>query len=327
MELDLIVSELGGEEPADLARNAEAMGYGGLWLTELWGENTAVQLTEMAAVTDEIDLGTAIVNVYSRSPALLAMTANSLERASGGRFVLGTGVSTKKVIEDLHGDSFDRPVRRAHETIELIRQFTAGDGERVRYEGELLEVADFPALEADVPIYHAGLGPANRRVVGRLCDGWIPHNIPFSRLKETFETVADAARERGRDPDEITIAPYVPTAASEDPDHARETLRRHVAYYVGSGEGYRNAVATNYEREAERIANAWRKGARDEATGMVTDEMVDDLGVAGDPETVRNRLRELTTGSIIDRPIVVVPEPATADLREETIRQAAPERF
>ncbi|AHF98545.1 luciferase [Halostagnicola larsenii XH-48] len=327
MELDLIVSELGEEEPADLAKRAEAIGYDGLWLTELWGENAAVQLTEMAAATDEIGLGTAIVNVYSRSPALLAMTANSLERASDGRFVLGTGVSTKKVVEDLHGESFDRPVRRAHETIELVRRFTAGDGERVRYEGELLEVADFPALEVDVPIYHAGLGPANRRVVGRLCDGWIPHNIPFSRLEEAFETVVDAARERGRDPDEITVAPYVPTAASEDPELARETMRRHVAYYVGSGEGYRNAVAMKYEREAERIANAWREGARDEATGMVTDEMVDDLGVAGDPETVRNRLRELAAESIVDRPIVVVPEPATTELRDNTIREAAPERF
>ncbi|GAB7018602.1 LLM class flavin-dependent oxidoreductase [Halostagnicola bangensis] len=327
MELDLIVSELHGEDPADLAREAESLGYDGLWLTELWGENAVVQLTEMAIATEDIGLGTAIVNVYSRSPAVLAMTANSLERASDGRFVLGTGVSTKKVIEDLHGESFDRPVRRAHETIELVRKFTAGDGDRVRYDGELIDVADFPALEADVPIYHAGLGPANRRVVGRLCDGWIPHNIPFSGLEEAFETVAEAARERDRDPDEITVAPYVPTAASEDRELARETMRQHVAYYVGSGEGYRKAVATKYEDTAERIANAWRNGARDEATGMVTDEMVDDLGVAGTPETVRNRLRKVAEETIIDRPIVVVPEPATADLREETIREAAPERF
>ncbi|SFS67215.1 LLM class flavin-dependent oxidoreductase [Halostagnicola kamekurae] len=326
MKLDLIVSEFGGSQPADLATRAESLGYDRLWLTELWGENAAVQLAEMAAATDEIGLGTAIVNVYSRSPALLSMTANSLERASDGRFVLGTGVSTKKVIEDLHGESFDRPVRRAHETIELVRQFTAGDGERVRYDGELLEVADFPALEADVPLYHAGLGPANRRVVGRLCDGWIPHNIPFSGLEAAFETVADAARERGRDPDDVTVAPYVPTAASDDPEHAREILRRHVAYYVGSGEGYRNAVATEYEREAERIANAWRTGAREEATGMVTDEMVDDLGVAGDPATVRTRLRELAAESIVDRPIVVIPEPASESLREETVRAAAPKR-
>ena len=326
MHVDLLVSDFDGTTPGDVAARAQSLGYGGIWMPELWGESAVVALTEMAAQTEEISLGTAIVNVFSRSPAVLAMTAASLERASDGRFILGTGVSTPKAIEDLHGIPFERPVRRAHETIELVKRFTAGEG-RVEYDGQLLEVADFPALEADVPIFHGALGPANRRVVGRLCDGWLPHNIPLSELDSTFETVAETAREAGRDPDDITVAPYLPTAASEDHEAARRTLRKHVAYYLGSGEGYRKAAATRYPEEADRIATAWQAGDRGEAAEAVTDEMLADLGIAGTPEEVRERLHSIVDGTVVDRPIVVIPDPASPELREETIEAVAPEQF
>ncbi|APX97153.1 LLM class flavin-dependent oxidoreductase [Natronorubrum daqingense] len=327
MHAGLMVTSFGDVDQADVAVRAEELGYDAVWAGELWGESSVVQLTEMACRTDEIDLGTAIVNVYSRTPAVLAMTAASLQRASDGRFTLGVGTSTPKAVEDLHGLSFDRPVRRAHETIELVREFTAPGGEPVAYEGELLEAADFPALDVPLPIYHAGLGPANRRVVGRLCDGWIPHNIPFSQLEDAFEEVADAARERERDPSEITIAPYVPSAVSEDRSEARETLRRHIAYYVGSGEGYRRAAAMAYPDAAERVAEAWRNGDNREAAAAVTDEMLTDLGVAGTPEDAREQLETLVAETEIDHPIVVVPEPASSEITEATIDALAPTRF
>ncbi|QCS43809.1 LLM class flavin-dependent oxidoreductase [Natrinema versiforme] len=327
METGLMVTAFGDADLADVAVRAEERGYDAVWVGELWGASGVVQTTEMACRTDEIGIGTAILNVYSRSPAVLAMTAASLEDAADGRFTLGVGTSTATAVEGLHGMSFDRPVRRAHETIELIRKFTAGTGDPVDYEGELLEAANFPSIETSVPIYHAGLGPANRRVVGRLCDGWIPHNIPFSRLEDAFEEVAAAARERDREPDEIAIAPYVPSAVSDDPSEAREVLRRHVAYYVGSGEGYRRAVATAYPDEASRIAKAWRAGERDDAASAVTDQMIADLGVAGTPEEAREQLRTLVAETGIDHPIVVVPEPASSDVTETTIEALAPKRL
>lgn len=327
MEVDLVVTEMKGEALKDIAVEAESLGYSNIWLTELWGENSFVQLTELAHQTDDIGLGTAIVNVYSRTPAVLAMTAVALDRVSDGRFTLGTGVSTKKVIEDLHGMSFDRPVRRAHETIELVKKFTAGDGERVNYDGELIDVADFPAQDASVPIYHAGLGPANRRVVGRLADGWLPHNIPLSELDDAFETIADTAAESGRDPDDITVAVYLPTAASEDRSEARETLRRHIAYYVSSGEGYRKAASMRFEDEVERVNEAWHSGDREQAAKEVTEEMIDNLGVAGTPEEVRDRLESLVEETVTDRPIIVIPDPATDELRDETIEHVAPDKF
>ncbi|EMA42328.1 LLM class flavin-dependent oxidoreductase [Halobiforma nitratireducens] len=323
-----LVLTAGDAEQVERGVRAEELGYDSLWLGELWGESAVVQLAELATRTDEIALGSAILNVYSRSPAVLAMTAASLERASGGRFTLGIGTSTPKAIEDLHGGSFDRPVRRAHETIEIVRRFLATDGDPVDYDGVLLSVADFPALEDSAeptPIYHAGLGPANRRVVGRLCDGWIPHNIPFSELESAFEEVAGAARERDRDPESITVAPYVPAAVNEDRDRARRTIRRHVAYYVGSGEGYRNAVAMAYPERADRIADAWRSGDRDEAAETVSDEMVDDLGIAATPDDARQRLRSLVDGTGIDEPLIVLPEPAATETLEATMTAFAPD--
>ena len=327
MEVGLMVTAFGDVDLAEIAVRAEDRGYDAVWTGELWGASGVVRATEMACRTDEIEIGTAILNVYSRSPAVLAMTAASLADVADGRFTLGLGTSTATAVEGLHGMSFDRPVRRAHETIELLRAFTAGDGEPVDYEGQLLEASSFPSLEVSVPIYHAGLGPANRRVVGRLADGWIPHNVPFSRLDEAFEDVAAAAKERDRDPEAIEIAPYVPSAVSDDPAEARDTLRRHVAYYVGSGEGYRRAVATAFPDAADDVAEAWRSGEKRAAAGAVTDEMLADLGVAGTPDEAREQLRALVAETGIDHPIVVVPEPASSEVAETTIEALAPERL
>lgn len=310
-------------DSTDIATTAESLGYDAVWTPELWGTHAFVRLTEIALATDDINLGTAIVNVFSRSAAVLAMAADSLSRVSADRFILGLGVSTPKAIEDLHGIEYDRPVRRAHETLELVSAFTRGDG-RVTYDGELVSVADFPALDADVPLYYAALGSANRRVVGRFADGWIPHNVPFSRLTESFEVVATAAEDAGRDPDDVTVAPYVPAAVSDDVEEAKDAIRGHVAYYVGSGEGYRRAVGTVFPEEADAVANHWRNGDRGDAVAAVTDEMVEELGVAGTPESAPEKLAALEARAGIDHSILVVPTQTVEALTERTIATLAP---
>ncbi|MFB6164956.1 MAG: LLM class flavin-dependent oxidoreductase [Haloarculaceae archaeon] len=311
-------------DPVEIAVTAEGLGYGSVWMPELWGSDGFVQLGAVARETESVTLGTAIVNVFSRSPAVLAMAAATVDRYSDGRMVLGTGVSTRKAIEDLHGSDFDRPVRRAHETIAVARRYLSTGDETVSYDGELLQVQDFRPLGRDVPIYHAALGPANRRVVGRLDDGWIPHNVPFPDLPEAFEEVATAAREADRDPEAITVAPYVPSAVSaDDPDAARNAIRGHLAYYVGNGEGYRQAVAERFPDEAAAVASRWRDGDRGGAREAVTDEMVEALGIAGTPDQARDQLATLQDG-IVDLPIVTVPRQA-GDLALETIRTLAPD--
>jgi len=324
MRLGALLPHLGDTDPLELAIAAEEWGYDSVWLGELWGRSSVVTLTEIASHTEAIGIGTAITNVYSRSPATLAMTAATLDDVAEGRFTLGLGTSTQKAIEDLHGMDFARPVRRAHEAIELLQCFTSGESDRVRYDGEIFSVADFPPIDADVPIYHAALGPANRRVVGRLCDGWLPHNIPFTDLDDAFEEIATAARERGRDPEAITVAPYVPAAVADEPAVAERAIKSHVAYYIGSAAGYRNAVGARFLKESEAIASAWGEGDREAAAEAVTEEMVGTLGVCGTPEEARTQLEALYEETAIDYPLVIVPQQAADDLAAGTLEALAP---
>ncbi|MFD1587326.1 LLM class flavin-dependent oxidoreductase [Halorientalis brevis] len=325
MEPGLLLPPADVMDPVGVATTAEELGYDSVWMPELWGSDAFVQLGVLARETEEVGLGTAIANVFSRSPAVVAMAAATVDRFADGRMTLGTGVSTPKAVEDLHGMEYDRPVRRAHETIAIAKRYLSTSDEPVSYDGELFEVADFDPLEVDVPIYHAALGPANRRVVARLADGWIPHNVPFPDLDDAFAEIEETARAADRDPAEITVAPYVPAAVSEEnPDAARDAIRGHVAYYVGSGEGYRRAVAQRFPDAAATVADHWRDGDRDAATEAVTDEMVDALGVAGSPSAAREQLERLQAG-LVDLPIVTVPAQAAGDLALETIRALAPE--
>lgn len=313
------------DEPdlAVFAERVESLEYDSLWCGELWKRDAFVSLTRAAERTDDIGLGTAIANVYGRSPATLAQAAGTLDDATDGRVRLGLGTSTRKAVEDLHGMAFDNPPRRLHETTELARKFLQGSG-RVSYEGELFEVADFPALETDVPVYAASLGPATRRATGRTAEGWLPHNIPFESLSDAFETIAESARERDRDPEQIAVAPYVPSAVSDDASRAREALRGHIAYYVGSGDGYRNAVAERFPDGADAVAEAWRGGNREKARGEVTDEMVEALGIAGTPAEAREQFDAIASIDVIDEPLIVIPTGTPEEIKELTVETLSP---
>lgn len=324
MPTDLLLPDIEGTDATDLGVRAEELGYDGLWVPELWGRSGVVQLTDIAAHTDEIAIGTAILNVFSRTPAVLAMTAETLQEVSDGRFRLGLGTSTRKSIEDLHGMQWEspNPIRRAHETIELTKAFLAEEG-RVEYDGEVFDVQDFPSLNADVPVYHAALGKANRRVVARLCDGWIPHNVPFPDLPEAFAYITEQMEEAGRAAD-IDVAPYVPAAVDDDPEAAKDVVRGHVAYYVGNGRGYERAVAERFPDGAAAVAEAWRDGNRKAAADNVTDEMVEALGVAGTPETAREQFRDIASIDCVTRPMVTVPSNADGETARRTVEALAP---
>lgn len=310
--------------PGELAAEAESRGFSSVWTGELWGDDAFVRLARAATATERVALGTAIVNVYSRTPAVLAMAAASVDTISDGRARLGVGASTARAIEGIHGLEYDRPVRRTHEAAAIIKRLF-GDGEPVTYDGEVLSVERVPPLDVDVPVYNAALGPANRRATGRLCDGWIPHNIPWFALDDAFEVVAEAANQAGRDPDAIRVAPYVPTAVADDQASARTILRDHIAYYVGSGEGYRRAVAAHFPEAVETAADRWADGDRDEARLAITEEMVESLGIAGTPETAGDRFRSLVEGSIIDEPLLVFAGRPDADRVQRTVDAIAPD--
>jgi alkanesulfonate monooxygenase SsuD/methylene tetrahydromethanopterin reductase-like flavin-dependent oxidoreductase (luciferase family) len=310
----------GLETNTTYAQTASEAGFDTIFIGELWGADAFVQLTHIANLVEDVNLATGIVNVYSRTPAVLAMASYALHELTDGRFSLGLGVSTPTSIENTHGLSYERPIRRMHEVIEAVTRLHSGEG-TVSYEGELLTVKDVPAFDVDVPIFNSALGSANRRVTGRLCDGWLPHMIPFKHLEEAFETIAEKAQERGRNPDNITVAPWIPTAVNEDAERAQDHIKRHIAYYAGISPGYNNAVARGYPDEAEEIYEAWQNGEHEGAREIVTNDMIRELGIAGTPETAREQLTEIQRTCKMDMPSLILPRGADDSLVEQTIQE------
>lgn len=325
MQLGVRIPDSNEIDDVDFCQRAEdEWGYESVWAGELWGTDIFVRLTTIASQTSSIGLGVGIANVFSRSPATLAMAGASLQDDSSGRVKFGVGPGSRKTIEDLHGLTFERPIRRIHESVELIQRFTRGNDETVSYDGKVFTVDEIPSLGTGFPIYNAALGPANRRVTGRLCDGWLPHNAPLSNLENLFEEIRSAAESAGRNPDSIEVRPFVPVAVDPDPEVAYATLRKHIAYYAGSSSGYRNALAAEFSGDVSEIAATWNDGEHDEAAELVPDSMVDGIGIAGDPEDARETLRSLYDRDIVDALVLVVPLQADREITMQTFDAVSP---
>lgn len=283
----MLPTYLDREELLPLAETADDHGVDAVFTGESASSNLFIDLTRIAARTSSVKIGVGIANVFSRSPSLIALSAAELDVISDGRVVLGLGTSTPSLVEGLHGIPFERPVSRTAEYIDIIREGWTGN--RLEYDGDFYSPSGGRLLETPtqdaVPIAVAALGPANRRLTGAKGDIWLPHLVPKSVLGELAEDVYDAARDRGRSADAIDVYAYVPTAIDEDVDAAYDRVRRHVATYAGSAEPYRDAIAdAGYDDVAAEVHRTWQDGDRDAAAQLVTDDLIDDVGLVGTPD-------------------------------------------
>jgi coenzyme F420-dependent oxidoreductase len=278
-------------EQCELATAAETAGYDLAFVPETWGREAFARLGYLAAETESIRLGTGIVPVHSRSPALLAMGAATLDELTGGRAVLGVGLSGPAVIENWHGMEFQPALRRQRETIEIVRGVLSGDD--VDYDGEVFDLEGFHLRfeppRSDVPIYVAAQGETNAELTGGFADGWMPNRIPVSALDGKRDHVDRGARKQDREPDDVATIPWVATCVLEDGERARERCREMIAFYVGAmGEFHYRAVAEHGFREAaDAIRDRWQAGDRDDARAAVTDELLDEIAIAGSPDDVK----------------------------------------
>lgn len=313
------------EDVGVFGRMVEDLGYESLWTTEGWGTDSFVDLARVAAETTALRIGTAIVNVFSRTPAGIAVAAASLARQSGGRFVLGLGAGHPSLIENFHDIEYTDPMRRLHETISLVRQLL-DSGDPVTFDGEVFSIQDVPPLDSPVPIYTAALGRASRRLTGRLSDGWLPYHVPLQTLAEAFEPVAEAARAADRDPETIMVNPYVPAVVDQDPEQAHHKLRENIASYVGrfADDTYKGAIGIAFPDEAEEIATCWRSGDEAGAIEAVTMDLVEAVGISGTPETAREKLRDLLERPLVNTPLLAVPHGLDEHRRELTVTELAP---
>ena len=282
-----------------LTRRAEQLGYASAWVPEAYGTDAISILGALAARTERIGLGTGIVNVFSRTPALLAQTAVTLDQLSGGRFSLGLGTSGHQVVEGWHGVAFEHPVRRLRETAEVVRQVMRR--EPLRYQGEVFRLTQGIKLMAHprrgvVPLYLATLTPAGVRLTAELADGWIPTVFSPDHADVFRADLEAGSQAAGRTGAALDIAPSVPVSIGDDLPRARDALRPWAALYVG-GMGSRTRNFYNqtvrrygFEREAIEIQDLYLGGRKLEAISRVPDALIDAIAIAGPPGRVRERL-------------------------------------
>ncbi|MEP6693961.1 MAG: LLM class flavin-dependent oxidoreductase [Chloroflexota bacterium] len=311
-------------EVVAFARAAEDGGYETLFVPEAWGRDAFVTLGALARETKRIGLGTGIVNVYSRTPALLAMAAVTLDELSGGRAVLGLGTSGQRVVEGWHGVPMTRPLRRLRETTEAVRALVGGS--RRGYSGETVKVAPGFAVtlarpRERIPIYHASLTPRAIRQCAEVADGWLPYFASPETLRGDIALIEDALRAGGRDRAAFTVAPYIPVLVSDDDTAARDVLRRHLAFYIGGmGRFYRETVARHgFAAAAEEIRRLWDARQRDEAAKAVSDDLLDAFAIVGDARRCRARLDDYREAGA-DLPIVALPGDIAIADAERTVR-------
>ena len=270
------------------AELAEAAGYDSVWMPEAFGSDAFTLLGLLAGRTSRIKLATGIVNVFSRSPALLAQSFATLDEISGGRAIIGLGTSGPIVIKNWHSQSFDKPMTRTREAVEIIR--LALSGERVDYEGACFQLEGFRMLirpiQDRIPIYLATLKSRSVRQTGEIADGWLPTHVSVRNIKALCAPLVEGAKTVGRDPKEIDMAALTLVACSDDGESARDLCREHLSYYIGGmGTFYHELMHEyGYGDMADSIQEAWRNGNRAAAAGAIPRDVLDDLVVAGTRE-------------------------------------------
>ena len=319
------------QESLDLVRRAEELGFESAWYGESWGYDAFTTLAQVAGVTSRIRLGTLIATVFSRTPAMMAQSAASLDAISDGRLILGLGTSGPIVVRDWHGQTWSRPTRRLREYVEIVRMALAG--ERVDYDGALFKLKGFrlrnaPARES-LPVMIASLGPRSVEQTGEIADGWLPIFPNAQLLQEGKALLNQGALRSGRDMSDFEIAPMILTAVSDDDARGvRDIARAHIAFYVGGmGTFYAELVTRQgFGEEAARIAQEWAKpgrAGRSAAAEAVTDEMLDAMTLAGDRRHVFNKLEEYASAGVT-LPIVAFPFGSDKAVIAETIEALGP---
>ncbi len=294
----------------EFARGAERAGVDSLWSAEAWAHDAATPLAWLMAQTETLRFGSGIFQVGTRSPALTAMTAMSLDAMSGGRFMLGLGTSGPQVIEGWHGQPFSKAVTRTREVVEICRRIF--NGETLAYDGELYTLpldaehggsGEGKALRTgapptpDLPIYVASLGPANLRMTGELADGWLGGSFIPETAEVFLAPMREGAAAAGRSLDDIDLAVGASVWFTDDPEQAAESMRRGLAFSLGAmGSRAHNFYNDAYSRqgwadEAKLIQRLWLDGRRDEARAAVPTELVLQTHLIGDEATVAERLR------------------------------------
>jgi F420-dependent oxidoreductase-like protein len=354
MRLGVNLGYWGAGNDADnlaLAREADALGYSVCWVAEAYGSDAPTVLSWVAAQTERIDIGAAVMQIPARTPAMTAMTAATLDTLSGGRFRLGLGVSGPQVSEGWHGVRFAKPLARTQEYVDIVRMALRRD--RVQYAGEhfTLPLPDGPGkplkltvhpVREQIPIYLAAVGPKNLELTGRIADGWLaiffsPEQAALSLdpIRRGREQVLGRAPAGGKGDgptgDDVMagfdVVPTVPVMIDDDLDAAAAPIRGYAALYVGGmgsrEQNFYNALAgrMGFEAEAARVQELYLNKQYEEAAAAIPRDFVDATSLIGPPERIRDRLQAFAAAGVTT--LSVSPFAPTLEGRLLTLRRTA----
>ena len=296
--------------PIDLIQQAESMGYDSVWTAEAYGNDAVTSAAYVLAQTSKIRVGTAIMQMPARTPAMCAMTAMSLDQLSGGRFIVGLGASGPQVVEGWHGVPYGKPVTRTKEYIQIMRKIFEREGP-VEFDGQMYQMPNQSEgttglgkplksilAATDIPIYTASITPAGLRCAGEVSDGvfpvWMDPN-KYDVLGESIEQGFEKAG-NGKGLKDFDIAPFVTVAMNDDIDDAYDALRPWLALYIG-GMGAKNknfyleyATRLGYGDAANQIQELYLSGKKPEAEALVPNELLDEVSLIGPRERIIERL-------------------------------------
>jgi F420-dependent oxidoreductase-like protein len=287
------------EEQVALSKQADEEGLDSVWVAEAWGQDAVSVLGHLSAVTERIGLGSGLMQIPGRTPAMTAMTAATLDVLSGGRFRLGLGVSGPQVSEGWHGVPFRRPLARTREYVEVVRKALAREGP-LEYEGEELRLPLegselgkplkllIKPVQERIPIYLGAIGPKSVRQAARIADGWLPFMFSPGSAEELLEPFRGTG---------VDIAPVVMVCVGEDLDRARDLARPWLAIYLGGmGAKAKNFYVETAERfghgeSARRVQQLFAED-REAAAAALSPELIDDSAICCRPGELDERLAE-----------------------------------
>jgi probable F420-dependent oxidoreductase len=301
------------------AEAADAAGFDGVWTSELYNRSATVTLAAAALRTSRARLGSGIIYGVGRSPLMLAAEAADLDELSGGRFILGLGNGTRRMISDWHGLDGEAPAVRMEELVPLVRKIWRLPEEPIDHDGRFyklkLAALDRSGRVPEIPIYTAGVGARMIESAGRVADGLLAHTMCVPRY---LDDVARPAVERGaakaeRDPGDVTIATFALACAAPDADVARREAAAMIAFY-GTVKSYAVVFEhCGFGAEAKAIQTAFAARDLEAMVGAVSEAMVDEFAAAGTPDEVDAKLRRYD--GVVDEVVLSVPSFQVTDER------------
>ena len=315
-------------------REAERLGVDFAWSAEAWGQDAVTPIAYLAAVTSRIRLGTGIMQITARVPSMTAMTALSLDRLTGGRFVLGLGASGPQVVEGMHGVRFTRPLDRLRETLDIVEM--ALRGERIAYagrhftlplpDGEGKSLALSASPRPRLPIYLATLGPRSVELTGERAAGWLGTSFVPDRADVFLGPLARGAARAGRGLADLDVQAGGRLRITDDVEETVAKLKPEMAFQLGAmGSETRNFYndafrRAGWEEEARVVQRLWRERRRTEAAAAVPDDLVLRSSLIGPAATVRERIRRYREAGVTT--LRLNPIGATPTERIEQLGQA-----